>query len=130
MATTTTELANERYINIESFKKDGGGVKTPVWCANLDGEIVVVTDGTSYKVKRVRRNPKVRLAACDARGNVRGPWVDGECRIIDDPAAGERARKALRDKYGWQMWMLDAGSKISGRFGRRAYLALRVTNEG
>ena len=56
--------------------------------------------------------------------------IDEHCRILEDPATCERARRALRDKYGWQMWLLDAGSKISGRFGRRAYLALRVTNEG
>ncbi len=119
-------LADERYINIESFKKDGGGVKTPVWCAPLDGKIVVVTDGTSYKVKRVRNNPKIRVAPCDARGGVRGAWVDAECHIIEDPERKQRAHEALKQKYGWQVWILDMGAKISGRIGRRAYLEITV----
>jgi hypothetical protein len=126
---TTTDsraLADEPYISIESFKKDGGGVKTPVWCAPLDGKIVVVTDGTSYKVKRVRRNPKVRVAPCDARGNVRGAWATGECVIIEDQARAERAHQALRDKYGWQVKLLDLGAKLSGRIKRRAYLEITV----
>src|SRR5689334_2029920 len=101
---TSSELASERYISLETFKKDGNGVKTPVWCAGLDGKIVIVTDGTSYKVKRLRNNPSVRVAACDARGNVRGSWTDGQGRIVDDAAFKERAHRALREKYGWQVW--------------------------
>ena len=68
-----SNLGDARYINLESFKKDGNGVKTPVWCAPLDGHIVVFTEGEAYKVKRVRRNPKVRVAECDVRGKVLGP---------------------------------------------------------
>jgi len=119
-------LAKETYINLESFKKDGGGVKTPVWCAGLDGKIVVLTDGTSYKVKRIRRNPKVRVAPCDMRGEVRGPWVEGECQVIEDPAHAERAHRALRDKYGWLFRLTDAASRLAGRIGRRAYLEITV----
>src|SRR5262245_32474674 len=92
---STPALAGERYINLESFKVDGAGVRTPVWCAGLDDKIIVVTDGTSYKVKRIRRNPKVRIAPCDARGNVRGPWVDAECGFIEDPDRKARAHDAL-----------------------------------
>ena len=121
-----TSLAAERYVNIESFKKDGGGVKTPVWCADLDGKLVVVTDGTSYKVKRIRRNPKVRLAACDGRGKVRGEWVDATAVIMDDPARAARAHRALREKYGFQVGVLDFFSTIFGRIKRRAYLEITV----
>jgi uncharacterized protein len=127
MATTgPPALADERYINLETFKKDGNGVKTPVWCAGLDGKIVVLTDGTSYKVKRLQRNPKVRVAPCDVRGNVRGAWVDGECRILDDPAHAQRVHRALTDKYGWQMWLLDLGATIGRRVKRRAFLEISV----
>jgi len=120
------DLANERYVNLETFKKDGSGVKTPVWAAGLDGKLVVVTDGTSFKVKRIRNNPKIRLAPCDARGNVRGAWADGEARILEDPAQVARAHEALKKKYGWQVWILDVGSKIAGRYQRRAFLELSV----
>ena len=127
MATTgNPALGDERYINLETFKKDGNGVKTPVWCVPLDGKIVVYTNGTSYQVKRLQRNPRVRVAPCDVRGNVRGAWVDGECHIIDDAARVERAHRAFIDKYGWQVRMLDLAAWIAGRTKGRAYLEISV----
>ena len=119
-----SNLASESYVNLETFKKDGSGVKTPVWAAELDGKLVVVTGGTTFKVKRIRNNPKIRLAACDARGNVRGSWIDGEARIIEDAGHVARAHEALKKKYGWQVWLLDVGARITGRFKQRAWLEL------
>ena len=119
-------LGRERYINIESFRRDGTGVKTPVWCAELDGKIVVVTDGTSYKVKRIRKNPKVRVAPCNATGVVSGDWLDGECRIIEDAEHAKTAHATLRAKYGLQFRLLDLGSTLAGRIKRRAYLEISV----
>lgn len=122
-------FADEQYVNLETFKKDGTGVKTPVWAAPLDGRLVVFTDGTSYKVKRIRNNAKVRVAACDGRGRVRGDWLDGTARILDDPAQIERAHAALRGKYGFIAAVTDFFARLSGRIRRRAYLeiALPVT---
>jgi len=120
-----TPLDGERFVNLESFKKDGGGVKTPVWAAPLDGKLVIFTDGTSYKVKRIGRNPKVRVAGCDSRGNVHGPWYDGACRILDD-AEGPKANAALRAKYGWVYAAVDFFSRLSGRAKRRKYLEVTL----
>lgn len=121
-----TPLDDERYINLETFKKDGNGVKTPVWAAPLDGRLVVFTDGTSYKVKRLRRDPRIRAAPCDVRGNVKGSWLDGTGRILDDDADKARAMAALRRKYGWQIRVLDVFSWLGRRIGRRAFLELTI----
>ena len=121
----TTALDAERYINLETFRKDGSGVKTPVWAAALDGKLVVMTDGTSYKVKRLRNNPKVRVAACSARGDVRGPWHEGTCRVLDADGS-QRAEAALKGKYGLQYKVLNFFSRLGGRYGRRAYLEVTV----
>ena len=122
---TTTPLDDEQYINLETFRKDGSGVKTPVWAAAQDGKLVVMTDGTSHKVKRVRADPKVRAAACDARGNVRGPFYAGTCRVLDEAGAA-RAEATLKKKYGFQYKALNLFSRIGGRFGRRAYLEISI----
>jgi PPOX class probable F420-dependent enzyme len=121
-----TPLDDERYINLETFKKDGNGVKTPVWAAPLDGRLVVFTDGTSYKVKRLRRDPRIRAAPCDVRGNVKGSWLDGTGRILDGDADKARAMAALRRKYGWQIRVLDVFSWLGRRIGRRAFLELTI----
>lgn len=126
MATDRTPLDDERYISLETFKKDGSGVKTPVWTAPLDGKLVIFTAGDSYKVKRLRRNPKCRVAACDMRGNVRGPWHEGTGRIVEDGAGQERIHQALRRKYGWQMAIGDFFAAVSGRKNKRAYLEITL----
>jgi uncharacterized protein len=119
-------LADERYVSLETFRKDGSGVKTPVWAAPLDGRLVIFTDGTSYKVKRLRDNSKVRVAACDMRGNVRGEWIDGTARILEDKDDAKRAHEALRAKYGFQAALTDFFSRLAGRIGRRAYLEVTL----
>jgi PPOX class probable F420-dependent enzyme len=121
-----TPLDAQRYINLETFKKDGAGVKTPVWAAPLDGKLVVVTDGTSYKVKRLRRDPHVRAAACDVRGKPKGAWHEGKGRVIDDPEHARRALAALEQKYGWQVRLLNFFARLGGRIQRRAYLEIEV----
>jgi PPOX class probable F420-dependent enzyme len=127
MGTDDAPLGNESYISLETFRKDGSGVKTPVWTAPLDGKLVVFSAGDSYKVKRLRNDPKIRVAACDRRGNVRGDWHEGTGRIVDDPAHVERMLGALRRKYGLMMGAANFFAKLSGRFKKRAYLELSVT---
>jgi PPOX class probable F420-dependent enzyme len=122
----STPLDNERYISLETFKKDGNGVRTPVWAAALDGKLVILTDGTSFKVKRLRNNGKVRAAACDARGNVKGPFYDGTGRVIEDGEHAKRAHSTLRKKYGWQMALLDFFATLGRRKARRAFLELSL----
>jgi PPOX class probable F420-dependent enzyme len=121
-----TPLDSERYISLETFRRDGTGVKTPVWAAPLDGRLVVVTDGTSFKVKRLRANPKFRVAACDVRGHIKGGWHDGIGRVLTDEADRKNAIAALRKKYGWQIRVLDFFSFLGRRLGRRAFLELAI----
>ncbi len=120
-------LADESYINLETFKKDGSGVKTPVWCAPIDGRIAVFSEGKAYKVKRIQREPRCRVAACDVRGNVRGPWVEGTARIVEDEAWIDRVLVALRKKYGIQFRALDFFATLTGRKQRRAYISITLS---
>jgi PPOX class probable F420-dependent enzyme len=99
-----------------------------VWAAPLDGKLVIFTGGDSYKVKRIRRNPKVRVARCDARGNVEGPWLDGTCAIVEDRARHAHIVDALTRKYGWQMRVLNFFSTLSGRAKKRAYLEVTLSS--
>jgi PPOX class probable F420-dependent enzyme len=87
-----------KYLSLTSFKRDGTGVATPVWFAGDNGHLLVETDADSYKVKRIRRDPHVRIALCDARGRIRGESVDADARIL--PAdERERVERLLSRKY-------------------------------
>jgi PPOX class probable F420-dependent enzyme len=119
-------FADAKYVNLRSFKRDGGPVDTPVWFAVVDDKVVIFTDGTSYKVKRVRRNPQVELARCDLRGALLGPWLPGRCRTVEgEPEFIRRAYDALNAKYGLMMRLGTFFSTIAGRVRRR--LILEVT---
>ena len=119
-------LEKESYISLATFRRNGAAVETPVWFAILDGKLYVVTDGTSAKVKRIRATKRVKVAACNVRGRVSGEWFEGRGRIVGEKKMIERAHAALQQKYGWQMWLLDASSTLFGRIGRRAYLELSL----
>lgn len=89
---TFAQFGDHKYISLETFKKSGEGVKTPVWFVLHDGAVYIYTEADSWKVKRIRNNPRVRVALCTVRGRVTGPWADGTASIID----GDERRAADR----------------------------------
>ena len=98
-----SHLAGEKYINLETYRKNGQGVRTPVWFVEMingDGSVLYVrTSDDTGKYKRVRNNPSVQIAPCDMRGGVKGNWVKGEARIADEEEK-TKAFKMLEKKYG------------------------------
>ena len=122
----STPLDHAKYINLETFRKDGSGVKTPVWVAPLDGKLVIYTAGTAYKVKRVRNNPKVRLAECNGSGKkILGPWHDGTARILD-AAGAAAADAALNRKYGVLRRVATFFSTVAGKAKDRVYIEITL----
>ena len=119
-------IGREPYINLVTFKRDGNGAETPVWHVELQGRLYVFTDGTSLKVKRLTRNPDVRIALCDWRGGVEGPWIDTRAEVLDDldKAEEERVYATLQAKYSWQMTLLNLVSTMSGRIHRRVIIEI------
>ena len=125
-AAALSALDRESYISLATFKRNGDAVETPVWFAARNGRLYVFTEADSWKVKRLRNDDRIRLAACNARGRVRGDWVDGRGRRVDDPATVDAAYDALLGKYGWQMRLTNFFSQLFGRIDRRAILELEV----
>ena len=56
------------------------------------------TEADSWKVKRIRNNPRVRVAVCNIRGDIKGPWLDATASLVE---GDERlaADKLLDRKY-------------------------------
>ena len=117
------ELDRHRYVSLATFRASGAEVRTPVWFAAVGDKLYVFTGGQSGKVKRLRRSSRARVAACDARGNVTGPWHDATARLAGASAA---AMSAMRAKYGWQKKLLDLFSAVSGRLRTRAWIEIEI----
>lgn len=96
---------------LTTFRKDGRAVPTPVWVVRDGRSLAIWTVADSGKVKRIRRNGDVTVAACDVRGNPRGPAVPGHA-TIDDPAGADRVRALLRAKYGLLGRLTLLGSRL------------------
>jgi PPOX class probable F420-dependent enzyme len=99
-------FAGHKYLNLETFKKSGDGVKTPVWFAadpstsldSSEARLYVYTIGDSGKAKRIRNNPRIRIAPCDVRGHLQGDWVEARVEIVTGEGA-EHGTQLLNKKY-------------------------------
>jgi PPOX class probable F420-dependent enzyme len=91
-----------RYLSITSYKRDGQGVATPVWFVQRDGRLLVQTDAASGKVKRIRRNPQVRVAICTASGRLHGEQVPAVAEILPDQETGV-VEQLIAGKYRFDM---------------------------
>jgi PPOX class probable F420-dependent enzyme len=120
-------LSDAKYFSLRTFKKDGSAVDTPVWFALLEDHFVVFTEGTSYKVKRLRKNPRVQVARCDVRGKVLGEWHSGTGRTLENGTPRVAAAyDALNAKYGLLMRLGTVFATLLGRVGRRLILEISL----
>jgi PPOX class probable F420-dependent enzyme len=81
---TATPACSGKYLSLTSFRRDGTGVATPVWFVEADGRLLVETDAGSYKVRRIRRDPRVTIAPCTATGRLRGTPVPAWAELLPD----------------------------------------------
>jgi uncharacterized protein len=115
-------FARHKYLNLETFKKGGQGVKTPVWFAaepslkldSQDAKLYVYTIGVSGKVKRIRNNPLVNVAPCDMRGGLQGEWVPARAEILAGMEA-QHGMQLLNKKYAPWKQLLDFFAKFRKR---------------
>lgn len=121
--------ATETYVSLATFRKSGVAVNTPVWIAGNNDTLYVFSEGNAGKVKRIRNTAGVRLAACDVRGKLKtGEWIDGTARIVEDPGEVAAAYPSFDKKYGIQMRVTNFLSRMSGRFNKRAMIAITLTD--
>ncbi|HEY0697261.1 MAG TPA: PPOX class F420-dependent oxidoreductase [Micromonospora sp.] len=99
--TVPDEIRRSRYVSLTTYRRDGSGVATPVWhVLGDDGELLVITEARSWKVKRIRRNDQVLVAVCDVRGRVEPgtPSHRGTARLLDERET-EAGRRLLARRY-------------------------------
>lgn len=116
------QFERQQYINLETFRKSGEGVKTPVWFAMEDGILYTRTMANSWKVKRLNRDSRIKVTPSDARGTPLGTWVDGQAYEVGDPTLADHVNKLLNKKYG----LLKRGFDLMGIFRGRQMTAVRI----
>jgi uncharacterized protein len=106
------QFQNQSFLNLETFYKDGRGVKTPVWFVQDGGRLYVRTGADSWKVKRVRNNPQVMIVPSKAQGQPVGEWMPASAQVVTDVARGKEINQLLNKKYGVQKRFFDLLGKF------------------
>jgi len=122
---TFADLAKAQYILLTTFTKDGRPKPVPIWAAADGDRLLVITEGKSWKVKRIRNNPRVTLAVCDLRGRPKSDAVDGTATILDSSQT-RAVYDAIGNRYGILGKVFNFVSKLRGGMENNVGLELKV----
>ena len=123
---------DQKYLSLETFKKSGEGVKTPVWFAadpNTDitsdaARLFVYTIGVSGKVKRIRNNKRVKIAPCTVRGRVTGEFQNASAEFVTGDEAA-RGMGLINRKYSPWTYVLG----FFARFRKQPRIVMVISPE-
>ncbi len=109
------QFHKQKYLNLETFRKNGESMKTPVWFAQ-DGETIYVqTVANSGKVKRIRNNGQVNVTPCKVDGAPTGTWIPALAREIRDAEIAQKVNRLLEKKYGLMKRLFALNAARQGR---------------
>lgn len=120
--TNLEQFKNQQYLTIETYRRNGEGVKTPVWFAQ-DGEALRVwTQVDAGKVKRIRRDGRVQIVPSTASGEALGEWKEASAVLLDQPQELEYTIRLFRQKYGLMFNLFG----LLGRIRKARYITIHV----
>jgi PPOX class probable F420-dependent enzyme len=126
MPVTFADVAKSEYILLTTFTKDGRPKPTAIWAAPDGDRLVVITQETSWKVKRIRNTPRVTIAPCDRTGNLKGETVDATAAILDK-SANAATYDAIGKRYGVVGKVFNVFSKLRGGMKNNVTIELKAT---
>ena len=107
------QFIDQKYISLETYKKDNTPIRTPVWFVINNDHIYITTKESTGKVKRLRNNQNVRLAVCSMKGQIKNEWVDGIAKMIVGDDA-ENTIKLRKKKYGLSARLISVFTSQKG----------------
>lgn len=105
-----TSLRGRKYCLLTTFRRSGTPVPTPVWFGVQGGRLYFHSEATVGKVKRIRNNPRVRIAPCTVRGKPLGPPIECTARIVAPEESGT-AERAIASNYGMFRRLYEAAAR-------------------
>ena len=93
------QFGKKKYLNLETFRKNGASMKTPVWFIQDSGILYVQTVANSGKVKRIRNNGRVNITPCKVDGTPIGTWLPANAKEIVDEEIARKVNCLLEKKY-------------------------------
>jgi len=125
MALTFADVAKADYVLLTTFTKDGRPKPTAIWAVPEGDRLLAITQGKSWKVKRIRNTPRVTVAVCDRGGNPKSEEVEAVAAILDQAAVG-RVYDGIGKRYGLIGKLFNLFSKLRGGMKNNVALELRA----
>lgn len=119
-------LGAQKYICVTTFRRDGTAVPTPVWQVREGDHLLVITDASSGKAKRIRNDGRVTVAACDMRGRVSGVAHEARARLLD-PDQTARVQQLIEQKYGFMAKVIGWGERLRRRSAPSERVGIELT---
>jgi uncharacterized protein len=114
MSSPIETLADQQYISLSTFRKNGAEVKTPLWFAIDNGKIYVYSAGDSGKIKRLRNSGKATVAACTMKGAVTGEIFPATAVVLSADR-GKYVHGLLNAKYTWKKHIFEFFGSIPSK---------------
>ncbi|MCC6805324.1 MAG: PPOX class F420-dependent oxidoreductase [Anaerolineae bacterium] len=118
-----TLFQDQAYLALTTFRRNGAPVATPVWFAQEDQRLYIMTGADTGKVRRIRNNAQVEVAPCTISGGLLGPSLEAMARLLHDDEK-VHANQVLNRKYGWQKRFYDLTYLLRGR--ERSYIEITL----
>lgn len=116
------QFEKQQYLNVETFRKNGNGVKTPVWFVQDAETLIIWTETTSGKARRIRNNTAVRVVPSKADGTPVGEWVPAAAQVDDSAPVLEQLKTLMSKKYGFMFAVFG----LMGKLRRSEYTAIQL----
>lgn len=117
-----TPFLDEKYLNLETYRKNGQAVRTPVWFVVDNGVIYVVTPSTTGKVKRLNHHKNIRIVPSNMKGMPKGDWVDATAYFANE-SESLRAIQLRKKKYGL---MANLIGLVAYRKGKPVVIGIKI----
>jgi len=109
------QFIDQKYLSLETYKRDNTPVQTPVWFVIDNDQLYITTKETTGKVKRLRNNQNARIAVCSMKGDIKSNWVDVGLENIPEESNVEKIVKLRKKKYGFSARLVSMFTSQKGK---------------
>ncbi len=109
------QFADQIYLNLQTYRKNGEAMSTPVWFVQDGEKFYVRTIAGSGKAKRINNDSKVQIMPCGQRGEPLGTWLAAQAHEMTDEVTFAHVKSLLITKYGEIVETLEAEAQERGQ---------------
>ena len=109
------QFIDQKYLSLETYKRDNTPVQTPVWFVIDNDQLYITTRETTGKVKRLRNNQNARISVCSMKGDIKSSWIDVSLEKTSEESDVEKIVKLRKKKYGFSARLISMFTSQKGK---------------